>query len=148
MSRESIFRIPLVTFVIIIWAMMIIFPVRNALANDDDKPKPPGGTPTPTGNPPPIVQPAAPGESNNRKSENLVGGILVSGIATNVLRNQEYGYLWAFGATVAGVVAVESLHSDPRMSNIWYGVGGAALGTVGSCKLLVAKNYLGCAIPF
>jgi len=138
---ESACRIAVVTVVFLVWLAMGIMPFA-ARANDDDdykpKPKPPVVT---------VPQPAS-SPSENRKTENLVGGLLASGIATNVLRNQEYGYLWGFGATVAGVVAIESLHSDPKMSNIWYGVGGAMLGTYGSCKLLVAKSYIGCAIPF
>lgn len=136
---ESACRIVIIAFVFLIW---LSFGVKFAVAHgdDDDKPKPT----------PPVVTAPAPESlpSNNRKTENLVGGLLASGIATNVLRNQEYGYLWGFGATVAGVIAIESLHSDPKMSNIWWGVGGAALGTIGTCQLLLSKNFIGCVIPW
>ena len=135
---ESICRIAIITFVILIW---LSFGIRFAVAHDDDddKPKP---------KPPAVSAPVASSPSNNRKSENLLGGMLFSGVATAAMRDQPNGAAWAFAATVVGAAAIETGHSNSKMSNVWWAVGGASAGTIGTCRLLLSKNFVGCAFAF
>ena len=135
---ESLCRIITVTIVGIVWLSMIVFPARNALAwDDDDKPKP-----TPTS-----VSPAT--ATPDRRQEYLWGAAAVSGIATAALRTTEHGALWAFGGTVATAAAVEAAQSGAyNGTNVWWAAGGALLGTVGTCKLLLDKKFVGCAVSF
>ena len=138
---QSACRIVVVTIVFLVWLAMGLMPFAVRANDDDDyKPKPK----------PPVVKPApvASSPSNNRKTENLLGAAAFSGIFTTALRDKPNGHLWAFGGTVAGVALIEAGHSDSKMSNVWWGVGGAAIGTVGTCRLFFNKNNVGCAFAF
>ena len=140
MSRESIFRIPLVLFVFLVWLMMIVFPIRNALAGDYDHPKK---------KPPVVVTPTVISDDNDQRWAYAGLSAAASGLLTTAMRGKEHGALWAFGGTVAGAALIEAAHSGGfNNTNLWYAVGGAAVGSVGVCALYFRKNFVGCAIPF
>ena len=135
---ESLSRSLLVAFVVCVWIVMgTAFWLPKAHASDDDyKPKP---KPAP-------AQVASP---SDRKDENLWGATVVSGLATTALRGRENGALWAFGGTVAAAAVIEAAQPGAyKGENVWYAVGGAALGTIGTCKLLLNKGFVGCALSF
>ena len=104
-------------------------------------------TPSPT--PTQFSSTPTPAQEPDRRKEYLWGATAVSGIATASLRNKENGALWAFGGTVAAAALIESAQPGAfDGTNVWYAVGGAVLGTVGTCKLLLNKNFIGCRMDF
>lgn len=137
---ESAGRIIVVSLVILVWILM--FGTRFAVANDDDNDKPKPKPPVVT------LSPAPFSASNDRRLDNFLGAAAFSGLATTALRDKPNGSLLAFSATVVGVSLIEAGRSDSKMSNIWWGVGGAAVGTIGTCRLLLQKNFIGCAFSY
>lgn len=85
----------------------------------------------------------------DRHSANLFGAAVVSGLATTALREKEYGAVKAFAGTVAAAAVIETAHAGAyNNSNVWYAVGGAAVGTIGTCTLYFRNKFVGCAMPF
>ena len=106
-----------------------------AFATDRPKPKPA---------PVAVVQ-----EDGDRNEANAFGAAAVAGLMTAAFKDKPNGAVWAFAGTVAAAAAIEAGHSGHYDSdNVWYAVGGAAFGAVGSCYLFFRKNFVGCGLPF
>lgn len=85
----------------------------------------------------------------DRHSANLYGAAAVSGLATAALREREYGAVKAFAGTVVAAAVIEAAHAGAyNNANVWYAVGGAAVGTIGTCALYFRNKFVGCAMPF
>lgn len=117
-------------------ALLLLCLLPSAFATDTPKPAPT-----------PVAQQSS---STNAKDENYAyASILVSGLATAALRDKQNGAYYAFLGTVAAAAAVNASHSGGfNNDNFWYAVGGAALGTVGTCAVYFKKNFLGCGFEF
>ena len=95
---------------------------------------------------PPVVQQAP---DTDRHSANLLGAAAVSAIATDALKEQQYGAVKAFAATVVSAALIESAQSGGyNGSNVGYAALGAAVGTIGTCAIYLKKNFIGCGMPF
>lgn len=127
-------------------AVLLVLLVLSATVSAHDRDKkpvvPPASTPaTPT------AAPSAP--DNDRKSDNLYVAIPVSGLLAAHLRDEPYGALKAVAVTTLGAAAIEAGHSGAyNGSNVWYAFAGAAIGSIGTCKLFFSKGFAGCMMPF
>jgi hypothetical protein len=125
---------------IVLAAILVLF-FSHAPASDNDEHK---TKPAPK---PPVVVQQAP--DTDRHTSNFLGAAAVSMIATDVLKEQQYGAVKAFAATVFSAALIEASQSGGyNGSNVWYAVGGAAVGTVGACAIYLKKNFIGCGMPF
>jgi hypothetical protein len=127
-----------ITMKILLTLLLVVFlvAVNTVYATDTPKPKPA-----------PIVQQSS---SSNAKDENYAyASILVSGLATAALRDKPNGGYMAFAGTVAAAAAVNAAHSGSfNNENFWYAVGGAAVGTIGTCAVYFKKGFVGCGFEF
>jgi hypothetical protein len=133
---ESFFRILVVTFVSLVWSLMLFGLARPAFAwDDDDKPKPAPAASSQTQEP-------------DRYKENLWGGVAFGGLAVTALQKTEHPTLYAIGAGVLTAAAVETAQpGDFNGKNFRYAVGGVLLGTT-STSFVFGKKFFGWKTTF
>ena len=116
----------------------------SAFANDgreghDDYPKPP----------PTVSAPVQQAPDTDRKDQNLLGGVIFSGLAMTALRDKPNGAIKAIAATVVAAAIIEAAQSGSyNGNNVGYAALGAVVGTVGACSIYFRKGFVGCGMPF
>jgi len=105
----------------------------------DDNPKPP----------PTVSVPVQQTPDTDRKEQNLLGGVIFSGLAMTALRDKPNGAVKAFGLTVVTAAIIEAAQSGSyNGNNVGYAALGAVVGTVGTCSIYFRRGFVGCGMPF
>ena len=133
---KSFFRILIVTFVSLVWGLMLFGLARPAFAwDDDDKPKPVPAASSQTQEP-------------DRYRENLWGGIAFGGLAVTALQKTEHPTLYAIGAGALTAAAVEAAQPGGfNGKNFRYAAGGVLLGTT-TTSFVFGKKFFGWKTTF
>lgn len=133
---ESFFRILIVTFVSLVWGLMLFGLARPAFAWDDDGPSP---TPAVT---------AAQAQEPDRHQQNLWGGTAFGALAVTAYSKSDHPTLYAIGTGVAAAAAVETAQPGGfNGKNFRYAVGGVVLGA-GATGLVFGKRFFGWRTTF